>query len=229
MTRWFALLFLIFTVSAEAAETVRVENHVPDLDRALIEAARAQVAREYVKLKALFGTDIGPVILVIRAKGVGRHKPPNRILIPAAQLGNAKMVSAHELTHLLTQGWANGLMKEGLAIYGQDMMGESPAWPNYGQDIHQAAWAEISAPDPLVRGPGDANGVLTTPHPGESRLRIAAYRVVGALAHRGKYDRQRPALYGDALSQRQLQSGVRQELPATAPRVAGLCRGARER
>ena len=180
MTRWFALFLLLFTVSAEAAETVRVENHAPHLDRVLIEAARAQVAREYEKLKALFGNDIGPVILVVRVKGVGRHKPPNRILIPAAQLGNGKMVSAHELTHLLTQGWANGLMKEGLAVYGQDHAGENPAWPNYGQDIHQAAWAEISAPAPLLRGPGDANNVLSTPHPGESRLRLAAYRVAGS-------------------------------------------------
>lgn len=180
MSRWLALLILLFTVSAEAAESVRVENRALDLDRAVVEAARAQVAREYEKLKALFGTDVGPVTLVIRAQGVGRHKPPNRILIPAAQLRNGKLVSAHELTHLLTQGWANGLMKEGLAVYGQDLMGESPAWPNFGQDIHQAAWAEISAPAPLVRGPGDADRVLSTPHPGESRLRLAAYRIAGS-------------------------------------------------
>jgi hypothetical protein len=180
MTRRLALLMLLFAVPAEAAETVRVENRAPDLAPVRVEAARAQVAREYEKLKVLFDADVGPVILVIRPKGVGRHVAPNRILIPAAQVGNAMLVSAHELTHLLTQGWANDLLKEGLAVYGQDHAGESPAWPDYGQDIHQAAWAEITVPNTRVRGTGDANAVLSQPHPGETRLRLAAYRVAGS-------------------------------------------------
>lgn len=182
MFRFMAAIILsmgmVFPVLAE--ETVDVENRDATLTDQQVRAIRAQVMREYEKLRTLLRSDVGPVTLIIRKKGVGRHFPPNQIVIPSAQVRNGRAVSAHELTHLLAQGWANGLLKEGLAVYGQDRIGEQPAWPNFGQDIHQAAWAEIVVPNADVRGPGDANRVLSTPNPGKTALRLAAYRVAGS-------------------------------------------------
>ena len=174
------LLLCLQSLPSHAADAVSIDDRRSGLEPAQIETVRAQVAREYAKLKAFFGIDVGPVVVTLVKKGVGRHFPPNRIQIPAAQVRHARAVSAHELTHLLTQGWANGLLKEGLAVYGQDKFGETPAWPNWGQNIHQAAYAEIVTPDTDVRGPGDANRVLSTPNPGKTKLRLAAYRVAGS-------------------------------------------------
>lgn len=163
-----------------AAETIRVVDEDSGVDPAEYPALIAQAAREYEKLKAIFGTDVGVVTIRLRPKGVARHLPPADIVIPAKQVRQAVVITAHEITHLLTQGWANGLLKEGLAVYAQDRVGEQSGWPNYGRLNHAVALEAITKPNPLVRGPYDANKVLSTRNPGKAALRRASYAVAGS-------------------------------------------------
>ena len=118
--------------------------------------------------------------LTVREHGVGRHEPPAKIFIPLRLIEKSRAITAHELTHLLTQGWASSLLKEGLAVYAQDKFGEQRGWPNFKQSVHRAAIIAINKAEPLVRGPGDANRVLSTRNPGKTDLRRAAYNVAGS-------------------------------------------------
>lgn len=178
-----ALVFvapLLAAPSASAAETIRVISEDPSVDAGQLDALGVQAGREYDKLKALFNADVGVVTLRVRRNGVARHLPPATIVIPSRLVSEARAITAHELTHLLTQGWANGLLKEGLAVYAQDKLGEQAGWPNDGRSVHRVAEKAVAAPKPMVRGPGDANRVLSTRNPGRTALRRAAYAVAGS-------------------------------------------------
>ena len=98
-----------------------------------------QAAREREALIVYLGNDVGPITLVVRGKGIARHKPPATILIPAKQVAKKYAITAHEITHLLTQGWASRVLKEGLAVYTQYRFGEQQGWPNYRRSVHAAA------------------------------------------------------------------------------------------
>jgi hypothetical protein len=176
----FAIVFMAPFSAQARPEQVRVENNDPTITKAQRQALRQQAAREYEKLKFFFNADVGPVTLTVRDHGVGRHVPPAQIIIPSRLIEKSRAITAHELTHLLTQGWASSLLKEGLAVYAQDKFGEQRGWPNFKQSVHRAAIIAINKAEPLVRGPGDANHVLSTRNPGNTNLRRAAYNVAGS-------------------------------------------------
>jgi len=181
LSPFFLVVFLFFVAGwARADGVVRIVDEDSGVDPAEHPALIAQAEREYAKLKRLFGADVGVVTIRLRPKGVARHLPPADIVIPAKQVRRAVVITAHEITHLLTQGWANGLLKEGLAVYAQDRVGEQSGWPNYGRLNHAVALEAITKSTPLVRGPYDANGVLSTRNPGKTALRRASYAVAGS-------------------------------------------------
>ncbi|MBT6095523.1 MAG: hypothetical protein HOH04_11625 [Rhodospirillaceae bacterium] len=188
MIRFMAAILLCVTLPTllcvapptQASDIVQATNHDRSLSSNQVQALVGQVEREYEKLKAIFAVDVGPVTLSVRKTGVARHLPPAEIIIPSRLIKQARAITAHELTHLLTQGWASGLLKEGLAVYAQDKFGEQPGWPNDAKPIHRVAAEAIGVAQPLVRGPGDANRVLTTRNPGKAALRRAAYSVAGS-------------------------------------------------
>lgn len=100
-------LFLVFLIAAapvRAAGTVNIVDEDSGVDPARHPALIAQAEREYEKLKRLFGTDVGVVTIRLRPKGVARHLPPADIVIPAKQIRQGAVITAHEMTHLLTQG-----------------------------------------------------------------------------------------------------------------------------
>jgi len=174
------LLCLLMTASAAAADSIRIvddSHHLTAVQRGRL---HGQACREYEKLKILFKADVGPVTIRVRSGGVGRHMPPAAVHIPIRLIDRSTAITAHELTHLLTQGWASQLLKEGLAVYAQDRMGEQRGWPHYRRTVHGAARHWTGRPGAQVRGPGEANRVLSKPHPGETRLRQTAYAVAGS-------------------------------------------------
>ena len=179
----FAFLLLVAPAVGTAdalPDTIRVIDEGSGLEPDYVPGLIGQAAREYEKLKVLFHNDVGVVTIRLRANGPARHLPPADIVIPAPRVRDGRAVTAHEITHLLNQGWANGLLKEGLAVWAQDRVGEQAGWPNEGRLIHQVARAAITEADPLVRGPSDANKVLSTRNPGMAKLRRAAYAVAGS-------------------------------------------------
>ena len=154
----FAFLLLVAPAVGTAdalPDTIRVIDEGSGLEPDYVPGLIGQAAREYEKLKVLFHNDVGVVTIRLRANGPARHLPPADIVIPAPRVRDGRAVTAHEITHLLNQGWANGLLKEGLAVWAQDRVGEQAGWPNEGRLIHQVARAAITEADPLVRGPSD--------------------------------------------------------------------------
>lgn len=182
MTRSILLLaaVILLPVSPVRAQEVRVVNEGARVPAEALTALAAQAGREYGKLTVMFAGDVGVVTVRVRPTGVARHLPPADIVIPAGLIRAGRAITAHEITHLVTQGWANGLLKEGLAVYAQDRIGEQPGWPNDGRSIHAVALATITRTEPLVRGPADAAQVLATRNPGKAELRRAAYSVAGS-------------------------------------------------
>jgi len=129
----------------------------------------------------MFGADVGAVTVRLRPKGVARHMPPAAIVIPARLVNDGRVITAHEITHLLTQGWASVLLKEGLAVYAQDKVGERKGWPNEGRNVHRVAFDEVTQSAPLVRTPEEADKALSTSNAGQAKLRRAAYAVAGSF------------------------------------------------
>jgi len=176
------LLSLIICVAASPAMAgdIWIVDESGRLKSEQLGRLQGQAEREYEKLKTLFKADAGQVTLRVRAAGVGRHFPPATIHIPIHLIDKSTAITAHELTHLLTQGWASQLLKEGLAVYTQDRIGEQRGWPNYRRSVHGAARFWINQPGASVRGPGQADDALSTPRKGETRLRQTAYAVAGS-------------------------------------------------
>ena len=161
-----------------ADKTVRVVNHDPKLGSQQLERLAGQAAREYALLRQAFGKDVGRVTVEVRDRGVGRHRPPATILIPSRLIRTSRAITAHEITHLLAQGWASAVLKEGLAVYAQARFGEQRGWPNNGRPIHRSARRWRNMPDVGVRTPADADAVLRTARRGE--VRRAAYAIAGS-------------------------------------------------
>ena len=163
-----------------ADQTVRVVNHDPKLRSQQLESLAGQAGREYALLRRAFGKDVGRVTVEVRDRGVGRHRPPATILIPSRLIRTSRAITAHEITHLLAQGWASAVLKEGLAVYAQDRFGEQRGWPNHGRPIHRSARRWRNRPDMGVRTPADADAVLRTARRGEVERRRAAYAIAGS-------------------------------------------------
>ncbi len=164
--------------------SVRVVNHAPGLKPAMLARLADQTEREYQKLQRLFGVHVGRVTVNVRAQGVGRHFPPSAIRIPRDTVLKGSAITAHELTHLLNQGWASKVLKEGLAVYGQNRVGEQRGWPNYKLGIHRAAYRAITDPanDPIspVQTPAEAERAFATAKLGQTVKRKAAYNISGS-------------------------------------------------
>lgn len=176
-----AVLLLAQPAAGADSASVRVVDENSGVDPAAFPDIAAQAAREYEKLKAMFGTDVGVVTVRLRPKGVARHIPPAAIIIPARLVNDGRVITAHEITHLLTQGWASMLLKEGLAVYAQDKVGERKGWPNEGRNVHRVAFEAVTLKVPLVRTPEEADKALSTSKAGQARLRRAAYAVAGSF------------------------------------------------
>ena len=116
-----------------------VVNGDPSLPRRQLQALAGQAAREYAALRAVLHQDVGRVTVRIHDAGIARHFPPATIRIPTRLLRKSTVIAAHEITHLLAQGWASQVLKEGLASYLQARFGEQQGWPNYWRTLHDAA------------------------------------------------------------------------------------------
>lgn len=177
----FAVLLLAQSAAGADSASVRVVDENSGVDPAAFPDIAAQAAREYEKLKAMFATDVGVVTVRLRPKGVARHIAPATIVIPSRLVNDGRVITAHEITHLLTQGWASALLKEGLAVYAQDKVGERKGWPNEGRNVHRVAFDAVTQSAPLVRTPEEADKALSTSNAKQAKLRRAAYAVAGSF------------------------------------------------
>jgi hypothetical protein len=98
-----------------------------------------QAVREYAALRAVLHEDVGRITVRIHDAGIARHFPPATIRIPTQLLRKSTVIAAHEITHLLSQGWASQVLKEGLASYLQARFVEQQGWPNCRCTLHGAA------------------------------------------------------------------------------------------
>lgn len=168
-------------VTIESADQrIRVLNYDRALNRGQLERLAAQAAREYAALGALLGTDVGPITVRVRNSGIGRHFPPAAIRIPSRLIRKSTAITAHEITHLLSQGWANRVLKEGLATYLQNRLGEQNGWPNYRRSVHGAARHWGRKRDVGVRDLAAAEAVLSKGLRATSQARQAAYSLSGS-------------------------------------------------
>ncbi|MGB0555222.1 MAG: hypothetical protein ACPGQV_22085 [Alphaproteobacteria bacterium] len=85
------------------------------------------------------GEDVGRVTVRVHDSGIARHFPPATIRISSRLLRKSTVITAHEIIHLLSQGWASQVLKEGLAIYLQARFGEQRGWPNYPRTPRRSA------------------------------------------------------------------------------------------
>ena len=145
-----------------------------------IQSLADQTARERAALVAYLGNDVGLITVIVRKKGNARHKPPATIFIPSRLIPKRHAITAHEITHLLTQGWASQILKEGLAVYAQYRFGEQQGWPNYRRSVHDAARRWRNDPRIAVDTPGAAESALRKARKGETARRLAAYSVAGS-------------------------------------------------
>jgi len=120
-------------------KSIRVVNGGPSLPHRQLQALAGQAAREYAALRAVLGEDVGRVTVWVHDSGIARHFPPATIRIPTRLLRKSTVITAHEITHLLSQGWASQVLKEGLASYLQARFGGQRGWPNYRRTLHGAA------------------------------------------------------------------------------------------
>ena len=118
--------------------------------------------------------------MIVRDKGNARHKPPATIFIPSRQIAKGHAITAHEIAHLLTQGWASLVLKEGLAVYVQFRMGEQQGWPNYRRSVHAAARHWRGNDRIAIRSPADAEAALKGRRKGQRQKLLAAYSVSGS-------------------------------------------------
>jgi hypothetical protein len=75
-----------------------------------------------------------------------------RMEFPAKEVVAIQEAAAHELTHVFFPN-GNRMLAEGLAVYTQFRLGTNPAFPNFGQNLHQMV-KDFTCPD------GDAPGGL---------------------------------------------------------------------
>lgn len=75
-----------------------------------------------------------------------------RMEFPAKEVVAIQEAAAHELTHVFFPN-GNRMLAEGLAVYIQSKLGTNPAFPNFGEGLHQMV-KDFTCPD------GDAPGGL---------------------------------------------------------------------
>jgi hypothetical protein len=155
-------------------------NRDPDISRQQIQALADQAVRERTALVGFLGNDVGPIAVIVRDKGNAFHKPPATIHIPSRLIRKSHAITAHEITHLLTQGWASRVLKEGLAVYAQQRFGEQQGWPNYRRSVHAAARHWLSDKRVAIRTLEDAETTFRTAQPGETERKLAAYSLAGS-------------------------------------------------
>ena len=160
-------------------KTIRVVNGGPSLPHRQLQALAGQAAREYAALRAVLGEDVGRVTVRVHDSGIARHFPPATIRIPTRLLRKSTVITAHEITHLLSQGWASQVLKEGLASYLQARFGEQRGWPNYRRTLHGAAryWLRESE---SVHGLADAERTLGNGLSAPTKTRLVAYNLAGS-------------------------------------------------
>ena len=67
--------------------------------------------------------------------------------MPLARVRDKRGALLHEIVHIYAPN-RNRFLAEGLAVYLQDKMGDNPAFPNFGKDLHALArqsFAEVSS------------------------------------------------------------------------------------
>lgn len=163
-----------------ADRTICAVRYDKNITAGQIQTLADQAARERAILVRYFGNDVGPITIIVRDKGIAYHEPPTTIHIPSARITKRYAITAHEMTHLLTQGWASQVLKEGLAVYTQYKFGEQQGWPNYERSVHAAAQQWLSDKDNNIRTPKEAEFALRTARRGERRLRLSAYSIAGS-------------------------------------------------
>ncbi len=139
----------------------------------------SQAARERGALVRYFGNDVGPVTVIIRDTGIAYHEPPSTIYLSSRHISNSHAITAHEMTHLLTQGWASRVLKEGLAVYAQYRFGEQQGWPNYKRSVHVAARRWLADDQNDIQSLQDSEPMLRT-RQGNRRQLLAAYSLSGS-------------------------------------------------
>ena len=168
-------------VAFSAGESVRAVSYGTSLTQVQLLALAAQTEREYAKLSAYFGTSVCKITVNVRRSGIGWHFPPSTVRMPVDRVLKSIAITAHELTHLLTQGWASKVLKEGLAEFAQNKFGEQRGWPNYKRRIHRAARHWITQPGAVVTTPEDAGAVFPSAPISARQRRITAYNVAGSF------------------------------------------------
>lgn len=163
-----------------ADQTICVVRYDKNITSEQIQALADQAARERTILVRYFGNDVGPITVIVRDRGIAYHEPPTTIHIPSARITKRYAITAHEMTHLLTQGWASRVLKEGLAVYAQYKFGEQQGWPNFRHSVHAAAQQWLVDKNNKIRTPKEADFALRTAGRGERRLRLAAYSIAGS-------------------------------------------------
>ena len=160
--------------------TICAVNHDPGASEQQIQHLAEQAARERAALIDYLGNDVGPITVIVRDEGNARHKPQATIFIPSRQIAKRYAITAHEITHFLTQGWASLVLKEGLAVYVKFHLGEQQGWPNYRRPVHAAArhWIENNAT--AIRSPTDAEAALQGRRKGQRQKLLATYSVSGS-------------------------------------------------
>lgn len=98
-------------VYLSADGSVRAADHAGGMSEGAMIALADRAALEYQQLRVLFATDAGRLTVNVRPDGLGRHFPPAAIRIPAETVCKGTAITAHEIAHLLTQGWASAVLK----------------------------------------------------------------------------------------------------------------------
>lgn len=166
---------------ASADGAICALNRDPAVTVAQIRTLAEQAARERGALAAYLGHDVGTITLIVRDRGNAYHKPPATIVIPTRQISKRHAITAHEITHLLTQGWASQILKEGLAVYVQERFGEQQGWPNYRRSAHAVARRWMRDGTTGIQTLAEAEATLQRPPSGNRKQRLAAYSLAGSF------------------------------------------------
>lgn len=81
---------------------------------------------------------VSPRFHISRALGPAWRGRRGRMEFPARRVASGNAAVAHELTHVCFPN-ANRFLAEGLAVHVQAEIGGNPAFPNFGEPLHQLA------------------------------------------------------------------------------------------
>ena len=113
-----------------------------------------------------------------------------RMEFPTRRVAAGKAAITHELAHVYFPN-GNRFLAEGFAVYMQDLLGDNPAFPNFGKPLHEAAgerWREIRSQftpgAAAALAPVDLAALDATPTP--NPLTLAAVRQLCPAEHRAQ-------------------------------------------